>query len=58
MTAKELKDILANVSDDALVLICNPQWKCSDIIGHQVVKESPIYERQDVLYLDIKNFKR
>lgn len=58
MTAKELKDILANVKDDAIVVICNPQWKVSDIIGHQVVRESPIYDKQDVLYLDIKNFKR
>ena len=58
MKVKELKEILANVPDDALVLICNPQWKTSEIEGHQLVKESPIYEKQDVLYLDIKNFKR
>ncbi len=58
MFARELKEILANVKDDAVVIICNPQWKTTEIIGHQVVENNAIYDGRDTLYLDIKNFKR
>lgn len=58
MKAKELKEILANVSDDAIVIVSNPQWRTTDIVGHQVVKKSTLYDGADVLYIDVKNFKR
>ena len=57
-TAGELKAMLAGIPDDALVLICNRQWKVTEIEGHQIVPNSPIYDGKDVLYIDIKNFKR
>ena len=58
MIARELKEILAGVKDDAIVIISNPQWKTTEIVGHQVVENNPIYEGRDTLYIDIKNFKR
>ena len=57
-TVRELKELLAGMPDDALVLMCNPQWKVTQIEGHQLVHNSVIYEGRNVLYLDIKNFKR
>lgn len=51
MNAKELKDILANVPDDTMVVVSNPRIELTDIIGHQYT------HTENTLYLDIKNFK-
>ena len=60
MTAKELKDILANVPEDALVVVSNPKWQTTDIIGSQFVSKDRSWRDTEngTLYLDIKNFKR
>lgn len=54
MKVKELKKVLAKMPDDALIIVCDPMWKTSEVEGHQLVTESPIYNNQDVLYLDIR----
>lgn len=59
MTAKELKDILTNVPDDAVVVVCNPRWQSTEIIGSQFVAKDRSWRSEcGTLYLDIKNFKR
>lgn len=56
--AKEVKDILSKVSDDALILICDANWGIYTIVGSQEVKKSPAYDGKDVLYLDIFKTKK
>lgn len=59
MTAKELKDILTNVPDDAVVVVSNPKWQSTEIIGSQFVAKDRSWRSEcGTLYLDIKNFKR
>lgn len=60
MNAKELKEILANVPDDTMVLVSNPQWKTTEILHHQYCPPEGNWKEKGkgVLYLDIKNFKR
>ena len=57
ITAKKLKEILADVSDDALVVVCNPNWTIMDIINHQLVENACLYENKDILYLDVEKHK-
>ena len=40
MNAKELKEILANVPDNAKIVLSNPQWKRSELVGWQFVEQS------------------
>lgn len=56
MLVKDLKAILADLPDDAKIVLSNPQWKRSEIIGHQFVQHS-LADDCPVLYLDAKNFK-
>ena len=59
MTAKELKDILTNVPDDSVVVVSNPKWQSTEIIGSQFVAKDRSWRSEcGTLYLDIKNFKR
>ena len=60
MTAKELKDILADIPDGAVVVVSNPKWQTTDIIGSQYVGKDRSWRETEngTLYLDIKNFKR
>ena len=59
MTAKELKEVLANVPDDAVVVVSNPRWQSTEIIGSQFVGKDHSWRSEcGTLYLDIKNFKR
>lgn len=57
MNAKELKDILNNVPDEAVIVISNPQWKRTEIIGHQFVEKSIADNDAPALFLDVKNFR-
>lgn len=58
MNVKELREILADLPDEALVVVSNPKLKTTNIVGHQFVgKDRSWRDENGTLYLDIKNFK-
>ncbi len=56
-TIKDLKDVLANLPDNAKIVLSNPQWKRSELLGWQFVECSLADNNEPVLFLDAKNFK-
>jgi len=60
MLVKELKKILDNLPEDALVVVANPQWKTTEITGCQYVDKERSWRDTEngTLYIDVKNFKR
>ena len=57
MVAKELKEILIGVPDNAKIVLSNPQWKRSEIVGYQFVENSIADNNAPVLFIDAKNFR-
>ena len=58
MKAKELKEILKNVPDEALIILSDTEWERSEIVGHQFVEKSLADNNTPALFLDIdKPFK-
>ena len=58
MNVKELREILADLPDEALVVVSNPKWKTTNIVGYQFVdKDRSWRDENGTLYLDLKNFK-
>lgn len=56
-TVKDLKDILANLPDNAKIVLSDPHWKRSELMGWQFVEHSLADNNEAVLFLDTKNFK-
>lgn len=42
MNVKELREILADLPDEALVVVSNPKWKTTNIVGYQFVDKDQI----------------
>ena len=60
MLVKELKKIIDNVPEAAVVVVSNPKWQTSELTGSQYVDKERSWRDTEygTLYLDIKNFKR
>ena len=56
-TVKDLKEVLANIPDNVKIVLSNPQWKRSELLGWQFVEQSLADNNEPVLFLDTKNFK-
>lgn len=52
MTARELKDILTNVPDDAVIKVSNHDWDTTEVTGYQYMNFD------NILYIDIEGFKQ
>lgn len=58
MKAKELKEILKNVPDEALIILSDTEWVRGKIVGHQFVEKSIADNDAPALFLDIdKSFE-
>lgn len=55
MLVKELRDIISELPDNAKIVISFPNWKRSEIVGHQFVEQSLADNNEPVLFLDIKH---
>jgi hypothetical protein len=56
-TVKDLKTILEHLPDNAKIVLSNPQWKRSELLGWQFIEHSLADNNEPVLFLDTKNFK-
>ena len=57
-TAKDLKEALANVPDDAILVVSDPDWNSADVVGFQLLNRfsgSP-YDGKTVFFIDFDDF--